>query len=103
MFINPLQYIEEFQNIAKEIMGLDSLVHFDMIRLDCEDLKRGLAEKSRSYADMLLGKVAADHREENERWGLLSVMCLFKCLTFHYDIIASLYEVEPELMWAWPV
>ena len=48
-------------------MGLDSIVHFDMIRLDCEDLKRGLAEKSRSYADMLLDRVASDHRTENER------------------------------------
>ena len=61
------QYIDEFRGVAKEIMGLDSIVHFDMIRLDCEDLKRGLAEKSRSYADMLLDRVASDHRTENER------------------------------------
>ncbi|XP_071484907.1 dynein axonemal heavy chain 12-like [Diadema antillarum] len=60
------KYIQEFRSLAKEIMGLDSIVHFDMIRLDCEDLKRGLAEKSRSYANMLLERVASDHRTENE-------------------------------------
>ena len=62
-----MQLIEEFRSKAKEIMLQDSIVHFDMVRLDCEDLKRGLAEKSRSFAAMLLDRMASDHWKENER------------------------------------
>lgn len=47
-------------------MGLPSIEHFDMIRLDCEDLKRGLAEASRELANELLRKVSNDHRTENQ-------------------------------------
>ncbi|CAL1542210.1 unnamed protein product [Lymnaea stagnalis] len=47
-------------------MGLPSIEHFDMIRLDCEDLKRGLAKVCRSHADELLSRVSSDHRRENE-------------------------------------
>ena len=68
------QQIEEFRALAKEIMSLDSIVHFDMVRLDCEDLKRGLAEKSRGYANTLLDRVATDHRQENERWACVATM-----------------------------
>lgn len=49
-------------------MGLPSIEHFDMIRLDCEDLKRGLAEAARGLADELLRKVSDDHRRENKRY-----------------------------------
>lgn len=62
-----LQQIEKFRNLASEIMGLPSIEHFAMIRLDCEDLKRGLAEAARGLADELLSRVSADHRSENER------------------------------------
>ncbi|XP_070559445.1 dynein axonemal heavy chain 12-like isoform X2 [Ptychodera flava] len=59
------KYVDEFRDLAREILGLDSIAHFDMVRLDCEDLKRGLAEKSRSYADMLLRRLSSDHMTEN--------------------------------------
>ncbi|XP_041350374.1 dynein heavy chain 12, axonemal-like isoform X3 [Gigantopelta aegis] len=58
--------IEKYRNLASEIMGLPSIEHFDMIRLDCEDLKRGLAEAARGLANELLSRVSADHRSENE-------------------------------------
>ncbi|XP_064606960.1 dynein axonemal heavy chain 12-like isoform X2 [Liolophura sinensis] len=60
------EYIESFRGLAREIMGLPSIEHFDMIRLDCEDLKRGLAEASRANADVLLSEVSHNHRVENE-------------------------------------
>ena len=63
--IPSLQQIEKYRNLAKEIMGLPSIEHFDMIRLDCEDLKRGLAEGSRHLANELLRRVSDDHRREN--------------------------------------
>ena len=62
------QEIEKFRNLASEIMGLPSIEHFDMIRLDCEDLKRGLAQACRNLANELLSRVSSDHRRENERW-----------------------------------
>ncbi|XP_063405511.1 dynein axonemal heavy chain 12-like isoform X3 [Mytilus trossulus] len=58
--------IDKYRNLASEIMGLPSIEHFDMIRLDCEDLKRGLAEASRELANELLRKVSNDHRTENQ-------------------------------------
>ncbi|XP_069101059.1 dynein axonemal heavy chain 12-like isoform X1 [Argopecten irradians] len=58
--------IEKYRDVAREIMGLPSIEHFDMIRLDCEDLKRGLAEAARGLADELLRKVSDDHRQENK-------------------------------------
>lgn len=37
-----------------------------MIRLDCEDLKRGLADAAKDLAHTLLTKVTDDHRAENK-------------------------------------
>ncbi|XP_021341821.1 dynein heavy chain 12, axonemal-like isoform X1 [Mizuhopecten yessoensis] len=64
-FAEYQEQIEKYRDVAREIMGLPSIEHFDMIRLDCEDLKRGLAEASRGLADELLRKVSDDHRREN--------------------------------------
>uniref|UniRef100_A0A4W3H1L8 Dynein axonemal heavy chain 12 n=1 Tax=Callorhinchus milii TaxID=7868 RepID=A0A4W3H1L8_CALMI len=59
-------FLEEFRSLAKEIMSLPKVAHFDMVRLDCEDLKQGLSEKAKSFAEILLDKLVAKHREENE-------------------------------------
>ena len=48
-------------------MLLPSIEHYDMIRLDSEDLKRGLSEAAKSLANILLDRVATDHRSENKR------------------------------------
>ncbi|KAL8620603.1 hypothetical protein ACOMHN_017884 [Nucella lapillus] len=58
--------IEKYRALASEIMGLPSIEHYEMIRLDCEDLKVGLAEAARGLADELLSRVSSDHRRENE-------------------------------------
>ncbi|CAH1783738.1 unnamed protein product, partial [Owenia fusiformis] len=65
-FEEYIEYIEKFRNLAKEIMVLPSIEHYDMIRLDCEDLKMGLANAARGLADILLNKVATNHRNENK-------------------------------------
>ncbi|PVD24358.1 hypothetical protein C0Q70_14839 [Pomacea canaliculata] len=52
--------IEKYRALASEIMGLPSIEHYDMIRLDCEDLKRGLAEAARGLADELLSRESKD-------------------------------------------
>ena len=64
MSIFYLQYIEKFRSLAKELMSLPSIEHYDMIRLDCEDLKRGLSDAAKGLADVLLDRVATDHRNE---------------------------------------
>ena len=47
-------------------MSIPSIEHFEMIQLDCDDLKRGLVEATRKLSDQLLDRVATDHRRENQ-------------------------------------
>ena len=61
------QYIEKFRSLSDEILMLPSIEHYDMIRLDCEDLKRGLSDAAKALAGTLLDRVASDHRAENAR------------------------------------
>ncbi|XP_059519194.1 dynein axonemal heavy chain 12 [Myotis daubentonii] len=60
------EFIEKFFNLASEIMLLPQWVHFPMVRLDCEDLKTGLTNKARAFANILLNDIATKHRNENE-------------------------------------
>nr|XP_014432906.1 dynein heavy chain 12, axonemal isoform X1 [Pelodiscus sinensis] len=60
-------FIDEFHSLAKEIMSLPLLAHFPMVRLDCDDLKQGLTDKAKSFANELLEKIATKHRKENEK------------------------------------
>ncbi|ELU12017.1 hypothetical protein CAPTEDRAFT_196412 [Capitella teleta] len=59
-------YIEKLRSLSKEIMLLPSIEHYDMLRLDCEDLKRGLSDEATGLANKLLDRVSADHRLENQ-------------------------------------
>lgn len=56
------------------------------MRLDCDDLKRGLASKAHSYAEVLLTRLAEDHRNENKRFVffLLSPVINNPKLALHY-------------------
>lgn len=36
-----------------------------MVHLDCEELKQGLADKAKTYAEILLKKLITSHREHN--------------------------------------
>uniref|UniRef100_A0A8C8RTS4 Dynein heavy chain linker domain-containing protein n=1 Tax=Pelusios castaneus TaxID=367368 RepID=A0A8C8RTS4_9SAUR len=60
-------FIDEFLSLAKEIMSLPLLAHFPMVRLDCDDLKQGLTDKAKSFANILMEKIVTNHREENEK------------------------------------
>ncbi len=62
-----LQCIEDYRKLAVEILNLPSVAHYDMIRLDCEDLMRALVVAAKGMADTLLEKVADDHRKENKK------------------------------------
>ncbi|XP_054464751.1 dynein axonemal heavy chain 12 [Anoplopoma fimbria] len=57
--------VEEFRILSKEIISLPAKAHFSMVHLDCEELKQGLANKAKNYAEILLKKVITSHREQN--------------------------------------
>uniref|UniRef100_A0A3Q3B332 Dynein axonemal heavy chain 12 n=1 Tax=Kryptolebias marmoratus TaxID=37003 RepID=A0A3Q3B332_KRYMA len=54
--------VEEFYMLSKEISRLPSKLYFPMVLLDCEELKQGLANKAKIYAEMLLKKLVTTHR-----------------------------------------
>uniref|UniRef100_A0A8C2FZU5 Dynein axonemal heavy chain 12 n=1 Tax=Cyprinus carpio TaxID=7962 RepID=A0A8C2FZU5_CYPCA len=49
--------VERFRALSQEISGLPSLIHFDMVRLDCEELKQGLAKKANTLSEIIVGKM----------------------------------------------
>ena len=67
VFEEYCEYVDKFRDLSTEIMTLPSIEHFDMIRLDCEDLKRGLSDVAKEHAQTLLKRMAKDHREANEK------------------------------------
>ncbi|XP_071332600.1 dynein axonemal heavy chain 12 [Trachinotus anak] len=57
--------VEEFRVLSKEIISLPARAHFTMVHLDCEELKQGLANKAKTYAEILLKKMITSHHEQN--------------------------------------
>ncbi|KAF7662821.1 hypothetical protein LDENG_00225550 [Lucifuga dentata] len=64
-FVEYTELVEEFLVLSKEILSLPAKAHFTMVHLDCEELKQGLANKAKSFADILLKKLISSHREQN--------------------------------------
>ncbi|XP_039627270.1 dynein heavy chain 12, axonemal [Polypterus senegalus] len=60
------KFIEEFHMLAKEISSLPTLAIFEIIHLNCDDLKQGLAQKANSFANTLLQMLVMRFRTENE-------------------------------------
>ena len=92
------QEISKYKNLCDVIRQLDTLVTFPLVRLDCSDLKRGLSDKAKHLGDMLLHKIASDHRAENIRWVSLGPTILVNRksawkYTFLFSSIDVLYEV----------
>lgn len=65
-YVSCFQMIEKYRAVSRDILALPSIETFDMIRLDCEDLKRGLSDAAKDLANILLKRVTDDHRTENE-------------------------------------
>lgn len=57
--------MEEFCVLSKEIVSLPAIAHFAMVRLDCEELKQGLAKTAKTFAQILLEKLITNHREHS--------------------------------------
>uniref|UniRef100_A0A8C7MDM0 Dynein axonemal heavy chain 12 n=1 Tax=Oncorhynchus kisutch TaxID=8019 RepID=A0A8C7MDM0_ONCKI len=60
-----VQKVEEFCVLSKEIVSLPAIAHFAMVRLDCEELKQGLAKTAKTFAQILLEKLITNHREHS--------------------------------------
>uniref|UniRef100_A0A8C6FPB3 Dynein axonemal heavy chain 12 n=1 Tax=Moschus moschiferus TaxID=68415 RepID=A0A8C6FPB3_MOSMO len=87
------KFIGKFFNLASEIMLLPQWVHFPMVRLDCEDLKTGLTNKARAFANMLLNDIASKHRKENE-----SICSEFEAIKEHALKVPETTEEMMELI-----
>ncbi|VDL94093.1 unnamed protein product [Schistocephalus solidus] len=63
-----LQYITKLHNLAQEVMLLPDAEYFDLIRLDCEDVKVGLSKECQRLANTLLERVATKLRQTNKEY-----------------------------------
>ncbi|XP_045065490.1 dynein axonemal heavy chain 12 [Coregonus clupeaformis] len=59
------EQVEEFRVLSKEIVSLPAIAHFAMVRLDCEELKQGLAKTAKTFAQILLDKLITNHRQHS--------------------------------------
>ncbi|XP_021325607.1 dynein axonemal heavy chain 12 isoform X2 [Danio rerio] len=62
-FDEHTKQVEWFRALSKEISSLPSLIHFDMVRLDCEELKQGLAKKANALSKIIVGKLVSSHHQ----------------------------------------
>jgi len=63
-----VQYTEKFYGLSKEIMALDGIIHYDMIYLECDDIKHELSKLATTLGQSVHEKLAATHRAENARY-----------------------------------
>ncbi|KAI1892368.1 hypothetical protein AGOR_G00132640 [Albula goreensis] len=64
-FDEYIELEEEFRNLSREIMSQPTVAHFPMVRLDCEELKQGLAKKAMTFSEILLEQLVIRHRRDN--------------------------------------
>ncbi|CAL8325422.1 unnamed protein product [Merluccius merluccius] len=64
-FDEHTELVEEFLALSREIINLPEKAHFAMIHLDCVDLKQGLANKAKAFAQSIVARLVADHHEQN--------------------------------------
>ncbi|KAG9335134.1 hypothetical protein JZ751_005606, partial [Albula glossodonta] len=64
-FDEYIELEEEFRNLSREIMSQPTVAHFPMVRLDCEELKQGLAKKAMTFSEILLEQLVIRQRRDN--------------------------------------
>jgi hypothetical protein len=89
-----------YRNLARQVSMLPNIASFNMVELDCDDLKRGLASKSHSFAEQLLTRLATDHRNENIRYRNVDILCgtctvyMLHCLPVTRQSKVSVHRIE---------
>ncbi|XP_034028529.1 dynein heavy chain 12, axonemal [Thalassophryne amazonica] len=61
------EQIDGFQALSIEIMNLPPKAYFTMVHLDCDELKQGLSNKAKNFAETLLKIVVTKHHEQNQQ------------------------------------
>ena len=59
--------IEKLRSLCSEISGLDDVVFFDMVQLDCSDIKAGLLKRANELLSQLVHQLASDHLADSQR------------------------------------
>ena len=59
--------IDKLRSLSSEISGLDDVVFFDMVQLDCSDIKTGLLKRTSDLLSQLVQQLASDHYSESQR------------------------------------
>lgn len=59
--------IDKLRSLCTEISGLDDVVFFDMVQLDCTDIKTGLLRRANELLSQLVQQLASDHFSESQR------------------------------------
>lgn len=60
-----IQYVSRLYSLIEEIYTLPNLEYFNLIRLDCEDLKLGMVKECKRLANTLLEALANKMRAIN--------------------------------------
>ena len=67
--------------MAAEISGLDNVIMYDMVKLECDDIKKGLMDCANGFSDLLLDNLVTTHMEDNQRCVLcVCVLCVYVCV-----------------------
>lgn len=69
------QYVSRLHSLAQKIYAFPDVEYFNLIRLDCEDLKIGLAKECKRLANILLENLANKLRAINQEW-VIGSFCL---------------------------
>ncbi|KAH8876868.1 Dynein heavy chain 7, axonemal [Schistosoma japonicum] len=60
------EYITNLHNLANQVMDLPITQYFDLIQLDCGDVKAGLYKECHRLANLLLDRVVSDFTQNND-------------------------------------
>uniref|UniRef100_A0A3Q0KRH4 Dynein axonemal heavy chain 7 n=2 Tax=Schistosoma mansoni TaxID=6183 RepID=A0A3Q0KRH4_SCHMA len=60
------EYINKLHDLANEVMNLPNTEYFDLIQLDCGDVKIGLYKECYRLANLLLDRVVSDFTRNND-------------------------------------
>ncbi|VDP43965.1 unnamed protein product [Schistosoma mattheei] len=60
------EYINTLHDLANEVMNLPNTEYFDLIQLDCGDVKTGLYKECHRLAKLLLDRVVSDFTRNND-------------------------------------
>jgi len=64
-FEQKCNYVVKLQKVKAEINSMSTVEYFEMVKLNCKDVKMGLVLACQSHIDTLLNKMLEDHRADN--------------------------------------